>query len=100
MTALSALAPSRLMNARGQRVAACFAILAISALLMVPAFDQPAAENDEGLLVAFPARLLHGELPHRDFYDPYGPGGVWVVAAADEAFGTSLGSERAVGMVY
>lgn len=75
-------------------------VLAAAALLMLPAFDAPAPQLDEGLLVAFPARLLDGAVPQRDFYDPYGPASVWTVAAAFEVFGESVRSERVVGMLY
>jgi hypothetical protein len=72
----------------------------IAAALMVPAFDAPAPEVDEGILTAYPARMLDGGLPHRDYYDPYGPGSVWTIAAADELVGPGLDAERGVGMVY
>jgi hypothetical protein len=81
-------------------IAALAVVLALASLLMVPAFGQPGPEDDEGLLVAYPARLLDGALPQGDYYDSYGPGSVWTVAAADELFGTSVGSERVVGMAY
>jgi hypothetical protein len=79
---------------------AAFAVVATSGLLMVPAFDSPAAPLDEGLLVADPTRLLDGAIPQRAFYDPYGPGSVWTVAAAYEVFGESVTSERVVGLIY
>lgn len=88
------------LEPRRRAVAACAAVLAVAALLMVPAFDNPAPVVDEGLLVTFPARLLDGELPQRDFYDPYGPGSVLTVAGAYEVFGESLETERLVGMAY
>jgi len=100
MSARSVLVRSSRIRGHGLTLAAGVAVVAIAALLMVPALDAPAAENDEGLTVAAPARLLHGELPQRDFYYPYSPGSVWVVAAADEVFGGTVGTERAVGMVY
>lgn len=89
-----------LLEPRRRAVAACIAVLAIAAVLMIPAFDSPAPVLDEGLLVSFPARLLDGELPQRDFYDPYGPASVLTVAGAFEVFGESLQSERLVGMAY
>ncbi len=75
-------------------------VLVGSSLLMVPGFDQPGVEVDEGILVAFPAQLLHGRTPQGDFYYPYGPASVWTIAAADEVFGESVATERAVGMAY
>ena len=67
---------------------------------MLPSLRAPAPELDEGVLTAYPARMLDGELPHRDYYYPYGPASVWTIAAADALAGPGLGSERAVGMAY
>jgi hypothetical protein len=50
--------------------------------------------------VAYPALILEGSWPQRDFYDPYGPASVGTVAASFELFGKSLTSERVVGLVY
>lgn len=85
---------------RWRTPAACVAVLVLSTLLMVPAFDSPAPALDEGLLVAYPAQMLKGAWPQRDFYDPYGPGSVVTVAAAYEIFGESLQTERLVGAAY
>ncbi len=78
----------------------CTAILALSTLLMLPAFDAPAPAEDEGLLVAYPALILEGSWPQRDFYDPYGPASVETVATSFALFGKSLTSERVVGLLY
>jgi hypothetical protein len=55
---------------------------------------------DEGAVVAYSARVLDGAVPHRDFLTLYGPGNIWLVAGAFKAFGTSVATERAVGLVY
>ena len=55
---------------------------------------------DEGAVVAYSDRVLEGTVPHRDFLTFYGPGNLWIVAGAFAAFGESVGTERAVGMVY
>lgn len=57
-------------------------------------------EMDEGAVVAYPARVLDGAVPHRDFLTFYGPGNLWVVAGAFAAFGETVATERAVGMSY
>lgn len=86
---------------RRARVVVLFlAVIAVAGMLMVPAFDAPAPQLDEGLLVAFPVRLIDGSIPQRDFYDPYGVGSVVTVAAAYELLGESVRSERVVGMIY
>jgi hypothetical protein len=89
-----------LLEKRRRAPIVCVAILALSTLLMLPAFGAPAPADDEGLLVAYPAVILEGSWPQRDFYDPYGPASVWTVAAGFELFGKSLTSERVVGLAY
>ncbi len=41
---------------------------------------------------------MHGAIPNRDFLHLYGPGSLWVLAGVFKAFGTSIWSERAVGL--
>ena len=65
------------------------------------AADAPSGkgfEMDEGAVVAYPARVLDGAVPHRDFLTFYGPGNLWLVAGAFAVFGESVGTERAVGL--
>jgi hypothetical protein len=57
-------------------------------------------EMDEGAVVAYGARVLDGDVPHRDFLTFYGPGSSWLVAGAFTVFGESVGTERAVGLAY
>jgi hypothetical protein len=49
-------------------------------------------------MLAFPEQLLHGRLPHRDFLHLYGPGSLWVLAAAYKVFGATLTTERVIGI--
>jgi hypothetical protein len=49
---------------------------------------------EEGFMLVFPERVLHGDLPNRDFLHLYGPGSLWAIAAAFWVFGTSLLTER------
>ena len=49
---------------------------------------------DEGLILAGAMRLLHGDVVHRDFYSPYGPGQFAVVAMLFRMFGESFLVER------
>jgi hypothetical protein len=67
---------------------------------MAGAFRAPGSELDEGILVSFPDRMLHGALPYRDFESFYGPANAGVTAAAFKLFGSSLYVERAVGLVF
>lgn len=50
-------------------------------------------------MLVFPELVLNGQVPNRDFLHLYGPGGLWVLAAAFKAFGTILQVERAVGLL-
>jgi hypothetical protein len=54
---------------------------------------------EEGFMLAFPERVLAGDVPNRDFLHLYGPGSLWVLAAAMKAFGVSLEVERVVGLL-
>lgn len=68
--------------------------------LLAPRMTEKGAEMDEGAVLAYSALVLEGAVPHRDFETFYGPGNLWIVAGAFEVFGTSITTERAVGLVY
>jgi len=53
---------------------------------------------EEGFMLVFPERMLHGDLPHRDFLHLYGPGSLWVLAAVYKLFGATITVERLVGL--
>jgi hypothetical protein len=52
---------------------------------------------EEGFMLVFPERLLHGDLPHKDFLHLYGPGSLWVLAGWFKAVGVSITAERVFG---
>jgi hypothetical protein len=54
---------------------------------------------EEGFMLVFPERVLHGAIPNKDFWYPYGPGSLWVLAGVFKVFGTSLTVERLVGLL-
>ena len=54
---------------------------------------------EEGFMLVFPERLLHGDLPNRDFLHLYGPGSLWVLAPIYKILGTDLYVERFVGLL-
>lgn len=66
--------------------------LAYSHLLLVPHFF------DEGFKLASVDRILHGQVPYRDFYLLEGPGIYYVVAVAFKLFGPQLFTARWVVM--
>jgi Dolichyl-phosphate-mannose-protein mannosyltransferase len=56
--------------------------------------------HDEGILSQAADRVLHGELPHRDFDDPYTGGLSYVNALAFRTFGENLSSLRYVLFLF
>ena len=60
-------------------------------------FRAPGAPMEEGFMIVFPERLLHGDIPNRDYLHLYGPGSIWTLAAFMKVFGVSMWTERAVG---
>ncbi|HET9729290.1 MAG TPA: glycosyltransferase family 39 protein, partial [Acidimicrobiia bacterium] len=54
---------------------------------------------EEGFMLTFPERVLHGDIPNRDFLHLYGPGSLWALAGVFKVFGVSLWSERLFGLV-
>ncbi len=49
---------------------------------------------EEGFMLTFPERVLHGAIPNKDFLHLYGPGSLWVLAGVYKVFGTRLVVER------
>jgi hypothetical protein len=60
-------------------------------------FRAPGAPMEEGFMIVFPERLLHGDIPNRDYLHLYGPGSIWTLAAFFKVFGVSMWTERVVG---
>lgn len=50
-------------------------------------------------MLVFPELVLDGWVPNRDFLHLYGPGSLWVLAAAFAVFGPALATERALGLL-
>ncbi len=49
---------------------------------------------EEGFMLVFPERVLHGDLPNRDFLHLYGPGSLWALAGWMKVLGVTLEAER------
>lgn len=82
------------------RTTLTLAVLALFVALPLPGlmrYQGPAME--EGFMLAFPQRILAGELPHVDFLHLYGPGSLYVLAAVYKLFGSYIEVERTVGIV-
>jgi hypothetical protein len=76
------------------------AILGVALVCLLPLpglWSAPGPPMEEGFMLAFPERVLAGDVPNRDFLHLYGPGSLWVLAAAMKVFGVSLEVERTIG---
>lgn len=85
-----------------QRLRDAAAIGIVSFVVLLPMrglWRHPGAPMEEGFMLVFPEQVLRGAIPNRDFLHLYGPGSLWVLAATFKAFGTSMWSERGVGLV-
>ncbi len=60
---------------------------------------SPGAAMEEGFMLVFPDRVLHGAVPNKDFLYLYGPGSLWALASVYKVFGTHLVVERLAGLV-
>jgi 4-amino-4-deoxy-L-arabinose transferase-like glycosyltransferase len=74
-------------------------LLAAFALPLRGLLRSPGPPMEEGFMLVFPERVLHGAIPNKDFLHLYGPGSLWFLAGVFKVFGTSLMSERVVGLL-
>ena len=72
----------------------------ISALYMGLNLKRSWVPHDEGILAQAAERILQGEMPHRDFEDPYTGGLSYLHAAAFRLFGVNLLVLRYVLFVF
>jgi hypothetical protein len=82
---------------RGEAIA----LAAVAVVFAVPLrglLRAPGPPMEEGFMLVFPERVLHGDVPNKDFLHLYGPGSLWALAAAFKAFGVSLVTERLFGL--
>src|SRR3954449_12452022 len=85
----------------GRRRAEGLAIAVVAAVSLLPLRGLLIAQGppmEEGFMLVFPERVLHGAVPNVDFLHLYGPGSLWALAAAFRLFGTSLLTERLFGL--
>ena len=77
-----------------------FAVIALAFLIPLRGLlRSQGPPMEEGFMLAFPERLLDGDLPNRDFLHLYGPGSLWVLAGVFKVLGTSLTVERLVALL-
>jgi hypothetical protein len=76
------------------------AVVALACVLpLVELWRAPGSPMEEGFMLVFPELVLEGQVPNRDFLHLYGPGSLWTLAGAFELFGTTLATERVVGLL-
>ncbi|MDF2775157.1 MAG: Dolichyl-phosphate-mannose-protein mannosyltransferase [Geminicoccaceae bacterium] len=81
-------------NRRFQSIVCLLTVWAIAAAVFVSRIDRGWVPHDEGTIAHTAERVLAGELPHRDFEDPYTGGLAYVNAGAMRMFGVNLRSPR------
>ena len=87
-------------RARLRCLALPLGVVALACALPLPElWRAPGAPMEEGFMLVFPELVAEGMVPNRDFLHLYGPGSLWVLAGVYEVFGTTLASERAVGVL-
>lgn len=78
--------------------------LTIGLLILLVAFSSLFSRGggpmDEGTLLVYPEMVQRGAIPYRDFETFYGPANPYLLAGAYTIFGTNIGVERAVGLLY
>ena len=62
-------------------------------------FLTPGAPFEEGFMLAFPERLLEGDIPNKDFLHLYGPGSLWALAGFFQVLGVDIWVERLFGLL-
>src|SRR5690349_8050457 len=76
-------------------------LLALFAVFWVwPCFLFTRLDYDEGILLQGAVRILQGQVPYRDFFSFYTPGGYYLYAALFKVFGTSIVVARATLIAY
>lgn len=83
------------------RAGRLLALAAIAVIFLLPLRGMLRSQGppmEEGFMLTFPERVLHGDVPNRDFLHLYGPGSLWALAAVFHLAGVSLVVERLVGL--
>src|SRR5258706_16242620 len=86
------------MSTRRRDAIALTIVALVFALPLRGLLRAPGPPMEEGFMLVFPERVLHGAIPNRDFLHLYGPGSVWALAGVFKVFGVSLMTERWFGL--
>ncbi|HEY6426734.1 MAG TPA: hypothetical protein VIX84_05830, partial [Acidimicrobiales bacterium] len=92
-------APTRRPTPRTRDAIALGILLAAFLVPLRGLLRAPGPPMEEGFMLVFPARVLAGAIPNKDFLHLYGPGSLWVLAAVYKVFGVSLTVERLFGLL-
>ncbi|MCY7298234.1 MAG: glycosyltransferase family 39 protein [Ilumatobacteraceae bacterium] len=74
-------------------------VLAVIALPLRGLFLATGSSMEEGFMLAFPQRILEGDIPNVDFLHLYGPFSLHVLAGWYWLFGDTLESQRVFGLL-
>jgi hypothetical protein len=88
-------------SGRSQRTRDALALAIVGLVFVIPLRGMLRSQGppmEEGFMLVFPERVLHGDLPNRDFLHLYGPGSLWALAGVFKVFGVSLLTERLFGL--
>lgn len=94
--ATAAVAPAR----RWGDALVAAGLAAISIVYLWPFRAALLLDRDEGIILQGAARILHGQLPYRDFFSFYAPGSYYWNAGLMRIFGDSLLVPRTVVLLY
>src|SRR5215467_14491074 len=70
-------------------------IFALSVAYLCVFLRYSTIEPDEGIVLLGAERILHGQIPYRDFFSFYTPGSFYIVAFIFKLFGDSFAIARA-----
>jgi hypothetical protein len=87
------------LSTRTRDVLAIGILLAAFLLPLRGLLRSPGPQMEEGFMLVFPARVLAGAVPNRDFLYLYGPGSLWALAGFYKVFGISVATERIFGLL-
>lgn len=65
-------------------------VIAFATIYFLLSFNHTLNTTDEGYLLHNIQKTANGQLPHRDFYDDYGPASYWLGAVMFKVFGTKI----------
>jgi putative Mn2+ efflux pump MntP len=86
------------LSPRARDAIALTLVALVFALPLRGLLRAPGPPMEEGFMLVFPERVLHGAIPNRDFLHLYGPGSLWALAGAFKVFGVNLLTERVFGL--